>query len=139
MEANSGFFRRKFEQALKNGIPSKTKRMCLIASLTANIRGTYALDHDSLKLLNETMGLGDNEDSLLFPIVIGKKIWNVTSDEFETVRKLIRLCDWSKEQVSKICTVIMGMIPQWLWYADRHAVATDVELLLRHHETVLNM
>lgn len=139
MVSTNGFFRRKFEQTLENNIPSKMKRMCLIASLTANIRNTYQLDQNSLKVLNETMSLVQNEDSLLFPVVIGKKIWHDQAKGFETIRALIKACDWSKEQVSKICTAIMELIPSWLWYGDRDTIATDVELLLRHHKTVLHI
>lgn len=139
MEANSGFIARNFEQLLKKKIPSKVKRMCFIASLTANIRGISVLDHESLKTLNETMSLANNEGSLLIPVKAGKSIWRDSAKDFDAIRNLIKVCDWSKEQVSKICTAIMSIIPKWLWYGDRHAVATDVELLLRHHQTILNM
>lgn len=132
------FARRKVESALKSMFPRRMKRMCLLASLAAYIRNTNTFDQETLKALNETMTLAHNEDSLSLPIAASTKIWG-NAKNFEAVRQLIQLGDWSREQISKICSAILDLIPDWLWYGDRQTVATDVELLLRHHKTVLGV
>jgi hypothetical protein len=132
------FVKKKFIRILDGALSYRHKRMVFFASLTARLRDTEDLDAVTRRNLNDAMQLATRDDALSLAARTSKLIWKSVTD-FDSIKEQIMRQDWSKENISKICTAILQRIPDWLFYSNRKTMAADVELYIRHHQVVIGV
>lgn len=111
---------------LVNRMPSHSKRLIYLASLTGVINGVREPDENFIKKLNEVLNLSDSGDSALkLPIYVSDLIWknkeNIEKD-LATLKDPLAQPNTKKECIGRIqeCT------PSWLRYASNDIVEEDL-------------
>ena len=68
------------------GLPSRTKRLILVTSLTARVKNDPDLDRATLKRLNELLDLCSSENAMRLPAHLSSVIWNGERNRLQTRR-----------------------------------------------------
>ena len=112
-------------------LPSRTKRLMFLASLSARLKDSSSLDKATLSRLNEVMSLSAsrNEQGMQVPVILSRAIWDG--------RTVYQLCDdyiaegkLDPHRVNRIASKVVDASPAWLRYAGKEEIEKDVQTLL---------
>jgi hypothetical protein len=117
---------------LDQHVPGRTKRLILIASLSASMCQKTVLPKETLRKLNHVMELSSNDSALVLPIQLSKAIWNGRDGNvvLPALADIERAPHTLHDAVVKIVTVI----PKWLHYASVETICSDILRLMENRE-----
>lgn len=120
---------------LLNRVPARTKRVILLASITAGVKEKPDLDPETIKKLNELLQLCTNEKALSFPAHLASLIWDgqvitMVKDDLQNKEVLNSNCLTDMVSRFKQC------IPSWLRYEDAE-LDSDLKKLFKNFNTLL--
>jgi len=95
------------------------RRMCVIASLHAQLVKCSSTDHNSIDRLNERMQLVADSSAMKFPTLFGNVIWK----HIPPVEKV----DLNSDRVVRR---IIRSMPCWLNYGTEEKLESDIKCLL---------
>lgn len=102
-------------------IPDQSKRLCVLASLYAQLTESTEDDVDRLAFINEELGLSRDTRSLRFPALIAPYIW----------RNAKCLKNINLDNPERYVQRLLRRTPCWLWYADKETRQHDIQRLLQ--------
>ncbi len=112
-------------------LPSRTKRLMFLASLSARLKDSSSLDGATLSRLNEVMNLSasHNEKGMQVPVILSRAIWDGKTvyqlcDDYVSEGKL------DQQRVHRIASKVVDASPSWLHYAGKDVIERDVQTLL---------
>ena len=118
------------------GLPSRTKRLILVTSLTARVKNDPDLDRATLKRLNELLDLCSSENAMRLPAHLSSVIWN--GESVASIQPaLVGKEQIADKKVSELVLYFKQSIPLWLRYDDAE-VESDLRQLFRNHNGVFN-
>ena len=120
---------------LLNRVPARTKRVILLASITAGIKEKPDLDPATIRKLNELLQLCSNEKALSFPAHLSTLIWDgqvisMVKDDLENKEVMNSNC------LSDMVARFKQRIPAWLRYEDAE-LDSDLKKLFKNFDTLL--
>lgn len=120
-------------------LPNRMKRLFLISSLHAKINAVSKPDRAIAQKLNQTMALGSDPESLIFPMKLGNKFWKNNSLEVEVgntnqikIHDLAQITttNLTKAQVRIVADQILKIVPVYLMYDSKRKMKQDITQLL---------
>jgi hypothetical protein len=112
-----------------NELPSRTKRSIFLVSLTARLKPQDKVDNEIFSKLNLAMKLSKHDSALKLPYELSRAIWR-GKEPYEILGREEVVVSSEKARVENLITRIINAMPTWLQYAERSAIAKDVEELL---------
>lgn len=111
-----------FWEYLWSKVDIRFKRMCLISSLHAAIKGCQEYDIKNLSSLNQSLHLVKDVNALRLPVLVGPLLW----DEALHFEKL----DFDKTSAIKR---ILRKLPCWIKYSDDVTMGEDISKLFSYY------
>lgn len=111
-----------FWEYLWSKVDTSFKKMCLIASLHAAIKGCQESDIKSLNSLNQQLHLVKDVNALRLPVLVGPLLWD------ETLR--FEKLDIDKSNAIKR---ILRKLPCWIKYSDDVTMGEDISKLFSYY------
>jgi hypothetical protein len=99
---------------------NRFKRMCLLASLHAQLVRCNEKDHDQLEDVNNELDLDRNPRALMFPTLFAPVIW----------RSVLPIDKIDMDRSDVYIARLIKKTPCWLLYADLQTVHNDIHSLL---------
>lgn len=135
MSRLSDVIKTRFQGLLDRYIPSRTKRMMFIASLSARLKDSSGLDATTRKRLNEVMAASHDEAAMQVPALLSRVIWDG--------RTVYQLCDdnvaegtLDQTRSRRIASSVVEATPAWLRYAGKDDIEKDVRMLLDNRAAI---
>jgi hypothetical protein len=135
MSRLSDVIKTRFQGLLDRYIPSRTKRMMFIASLSARLKDSSGLDATTRKRLNEVMAASHDEAAMQVPALLSRVIWDG--------RTVYQLCDdnvaegtLDQTRSRRIASSVVEATPSWLRYAGKDDIEKDVRMLLDNRAAI---
>lgn len=100
--------------------PDQSKRMCVLASLYAQLMECAPTDRECLEFVNHQMGLSRDTNALKFPVAISRWIW----------RNTLPLRQIQLNNEDRYIARLVKKTPCWLWYADAETRHADIRRLI---------
>lgn len=122
---------------LENVLPVHTKRLLFMVSLSTRIKETRELDVETIRKLNELLGLSSTPGAAQVPMMLNKVIWQDQS------LNQIAVCLVSKERfpekaVESFSQRILDCAPRWMRY-DETSLRADLSKLIHHRQDVFGI
>jgi len=120
------FLKRFIEKSLSENVPRKIKRIIFITTLVGEIEGIKEPDNALLDKINTFFKLNTDSDSLKFPFLFKKAIWN----DVEVKEK----------RIQDHPDIIVKTMPSWLTYGSKELMLDDISRVFElkdqlHHIT----
>lgn len=126
-----------FVNYLEKRLPSRTKRLIFLASLSAKVTTEGdQFDPETLRKINSLLRICGSEKAMNLPIHLNEVIWN--NEVVCDVEKLMAL-DGKEEQeelVQSFVQSVMAVMPKWLKYGRQGDTQKDLETLFRNSKFV---
>jgi len=128
------FARRLFHSVLKSTVPNHTKKIIMLSSVAARIRDTTDPDRDIAAKLNHVLALSNDDDALLLPMQLSRRIWSSpiqincstkAESEFKDLNDF-HLMPLSSTQIRIVSDQIVKNTPDWLRYGSNREMKKDV-------------
>jgi hypothetical protein len=124
---------------LDRHLQGRTKRLIFLASLSARLKDSSKLDHDTMKKLNTLMDLCKDESAIKLPVELSKVIWHGKAS-YEICRDQVSsLSSLSSDRINLISTRVLTAMPAWLRYGNDDEMQKDVAKLLTCRTAVLGI
>lgn len=113
-------------------LPKRTKRLMCLASVFAYSRGSTDLDDETIKKLNNVMGLAGEDRAIKLPVHLSRAIWH-GPDGKERISTDVLNPDVLKQpdpvNFRRIAEACVAVMPSWIRYGDDREMAEEVEKL----------
>lgn len=109
-------------------LPGRTKRLIFLASLTARLKDSTDLSHDTLSRLNQLMVLANSDSAIRLPVQLSRVIWHGNMPK--------EICD-PQLSLNHHIEALKANMPDWLRYGEDAAIHQDLAKLLGHRYEVL--
>jgi hypothetical protein len=117
-------------------LPTRTKRLVFISSLTARFNGSNAVDKETMHKLNQMMKLCANEKAMELPILLGNVIWQGKTSS-ELCNGDVCKTEITTSNVKDMVTSIITVMPKWMKYGENGQIEKDVEQFLLNSKTLI--
>lgn len=115
-----------FTRLLSRIIPDRTKRLILLASLTAWLSNKTGFDQKTCHKLNTMMQLCNDDNALEFPMRISKVIWKGDSGNIQLYP------EHTHSDLDNTVTRLVDQVPCWLRYSDITSIRKDISHILEN-------
>jgi hypothetical protein len=117
-------------------LPSDTKRIVFLASLSARLKETSTFDNETLAKLNTLISLGKNTQiQTEMGVCISKAVWHGRGTK-EILGVNLETAALPKTPAPGIVENIMSKMPAWLRYGSDEEIKRDVVKLLKDQDIV---
>lgn len=106
-------------------LPSRMKRIVVLASLTAIAKKTKVPERALIKKLNQVLQLSTEDAALKLPIHVSRLIWTNTTVFDEDLQRLTQ-CNGHEEVAQQAAHKVAELLPDWLRYAPVALVVKDI-------------
>lgn len=131
---NNKRFKSRALRVLFHILPSRTKRVLFISSLSGKVTGQRELDRNVRLRLLGAFSLCNDPDAIALPVAYNEKIWaNRPIDSL--VEKVLSSEELDVVELTRIARQIVAMMPCWLVYGQTMHIVQEVrELLSQRNE-----
>ena len=126
-----------FFDRMATHMPRRTKRLIFLASLTALIKNTTAISHETLKRLNELMAVAQDERAMQLPVELSHGIWCGKNICEVCQRESLEVKTLSTAAILDIAGRIYEAMPMWLRYGRESDIQGDIIRILDNRATLL--
>lgn len=134
--SKAGSIRKWFRSWLFRRLPTRVKRMMFLASLFGYLIGKKTPSDQSIRRLNTSLKLYNDNSAIRFPIHIYKSLWKSLDDNVEYYSAIGEtFTEYAKRltvsgRAREIGEVVFRHSPYWMLYGDRETIVKDVELMI---------
>ena len=135
--ANKKRFKSRILRVLFHILPSRTKRMVFLTSLTGYVTGMKEMDRPTRLHLKEQFDLCKDPDALALPLAYNEKIWANRPIDNLIGRVLVEAdsLGYTEQELTRYARQIVAMMPCWLVYGQTMDIVKEVrQLLLQRNE-----
>lgn len=115
-----------FSRLLSKILPDRTKRLILLASLTAWLSSKTGFDQKTCHKLNTMMQLCSDDNALEFPMLLNKVIWKGDSGNIQLSP------EHNNIDLNNTVTRLVTQVPCWLRYSDTATIKKDISHILEN-------
>lgn len=137
--ANKKRFKSRILRVLFHILPSRTKRMVFLTTLTAKVTGLKEMDRVTRVQLQSQFNLCKDPDAIALPLAYNEKIWgNRPIDSLiERVLDETNNIGITEQELTRYARQIVAMMPCWLVYGQTMEIVKEVRLLLSSRNELL--
>ena len=136
---NQKRFKSRILRVLFHILPSRTKRMVFLTTLTAKVTGLKEMDREKRIHLQSQFALCKDPDAISLPLAYNEKIWgNRPIDELiERVQNEPSSTGFTEQEMTRMARQIVAMMPCWLVYTQTMEIVKEVRQLLSQRNELL--
>lgn len=116
-------------------LSDRMKRLVLISSLVAKVKGQRELDPVTMSKLNKLMELCASENAMKLPVALAPTIWDESIDELS--QQLVNPVQPDESRLRDMVQRVLVMIPSSLRYDANPILERDLKRLFSNFNTTL--